>query len=697
MNALQKKIGLHQLLYFVLVVGVLGVPYVLFSLELTADQLSRILIIYAWEGILFCGICIWLPMRWARIISIDEKTFFLKKTRKSPHPEQIITSAFRLPPKVAVVSLAIIIFAFSGGILQMVLFAHFDLIQSIQAFIAGIIIGVVYAIVTFLNIERAIAPYLGKMVHQSGIKSPPGVFSIFSKVMCVCVGIMFVAVLFEVSVSYMHSVALLESELSKGAIQELDRIKALLYGNSLSKEKIHQALALLNGIDIDSEKNDSLFLLNSQGTIVSGKPALTPGINDPKALGELFEKLKKKPIHKDILNNLTFCAVLLEDGQQMLIRVIDVGKLEKPEAIFLKRALLVSGLILIVAIFLSYGLAFSVSNPLKQLNEAAKRIGKGEFGLHPVTGSGDEVGALAHSFFQMETALKKIILQVKQAADQINSASNEIVAAAEQQASGAAEQASSVGETTATLEQLSATARQIAENSEAQAGMAESTMENAENSLQAMNDAEAVMSNIRQRTEISAAKIMDLGEKSQKIGKVLGIINDIAAETKMLSLNAAIEASRAGEAGKGFSAVAAEIRKLAENVVKSTGAIEDILKEIQGAANMSVMASEENVKIVTTGVRKLERVKTALGEIVHLAEQSTDAAKEISMTTGQQKTASEQTAAAMREISEVTRQMAAASTQTTTSVQGLHQLAQNLGNLIASFQETSESRRDDHG
>jgi len=249
----------------------------------------------------------------------------------------------------------------------------------------------------------------------------------------------------------------------------------------------------------------------------------------------------------------------------------------------------------------------------------------------------------------------------------------------------------------ATLEELSATARQIAENSEVQAGMAESTLKNAEDSLKAMGETEVVMSDIRQRTEVSAGKIMALGEKSQKIGKVLGIINDIAAETKMLSLNAAIEASRAGEAGKGFSVVAGEIRKLAENVVKSTGSIEEMLKEIQGAANVSVMASEENVKIVTTGVHELDGVKTALEEIVHLAEQSTDAAKEVSMTTGQQKIASEQTAVAMREISEVTRQMAAASTQTTHSVQGLHRLAKDLRNLVAAFQNTPESGRGNNG
>ncbi len=692
MNALQKKLGLTQFLYFVAVVGVLGVPYLLFALEMTPAQMKQLLITYAWEGILFCGICTWLPMRLARVIPTYEKPFVASPSEETTYFERVLTPAFRLPQRAAIVSLEIIVFAFAIGVLQLAAFARFDLIQSIQGLVAGVIIGVVYAICTFLNIERAIAPYLGKMVHQSGVSSPPRVLSIFSKVMIVCVGIMFVAVLFEVSVSYRHSVELLESELSKAAILELGRIKTSRNWDSLTREETGNVLGFLKVLD---SKNDAaFFILDRQGTMLSQNlPPLVASI-DPKTMQDLFETLGQHPVHKDIINKLLFCAVFLKDGERMLIRVIDVVELEKLEASFLKRALMASGIILIVALFLSYGLASSVSVPLKNINEAAERIGRGEFGVHPVTGSGDEVGTLAYSFFRMEGALKKIILKVKEAAAKLNSTSNEIVAASEEQASGASQQASNVSETTAALEELSATARQIAENSEAQEGMAESTLKNAEDSLKAMAKAEAVMSEIRSRTETSARKIMDLGEKSQKIGKVLGIINEIAAETKMLSLNAAIEASRAGEAGKGFSVVAAEIRKLAENVVKSTGSIEEMLKEIQGAANTSVMASEENVKIVGTGAQELERVKTALEEIVHLAEQATNAAREVSMTTGQQKIASEQTAAAMREISEVARQTADVSAQTTTSVKGLHRLAKELKNLVSAFRVASEPERD---
>ncbi|OQY47535.1 MAG: hypothetical protein B6240_05840 [Desulfobacteraceae bacterium 4572_87] len=187
--------------------------------------------------------------------------------------------------------------------------------------------------------------------------------------------------------------------------------------------------------------------------------------------------------------------------------------------------------------------------------------------------------------------------------------------------------------------------------------MAESTQKNAEESADAMDEAVALMGNIRQHTEKSAEQIMSLGEKSQQIGKVLAIINEVAAETKMLSLNAAIEASKAGEAGKGFTVVASEIRKLAENVVKSTGSIEEIASEIE----------------------------KAMQEIVAIAEQTTDSARQVSMSTGQQKSASEQVVLTMHELSDVARQMAAAAGETTQSADSLTQMSAALKKIISGF------------
>lgn len=694
MNELQKKLGFTQFLYFVIVAGVLGIPYALFTLEMTPAQQRLLLMTYAWEGILCCAVCSWLPIYMARVIPVNTQTAYQGRSDSVEYIGKVVSPAFRLAHRAAVISLEIILFAFAVGVLQLVIWVQFDLIQSIQAMIAGVIIGVVYAICTFLNIESAAAPYLGRMFHQSGVASTPRVLSVFSKVMIVCVGIVFVTILFQGSVSFRRSVVLLESELSWAALGELNRIRTLWNWNSST---MNDSTDVSGVLDVLGEKDAAaFFVLNKDGVLLSRNPSPIIASLGPETLKALFESLRKYPIYKDIINNLMFCAAPLKDGEQMMIRAMNVAELEKREAYFLKRAAVAAAIILMVALFLSYRLAASVSEPLKDISGAAERIARGEFGLNTFIGSGDEVGVLAFSFSNMERELKQIIEKVKAAAEKINSTSNEIVAASEEQASGASQQAANVGQTTAGLEEMSATARQIAENSEAQAGMAESTLKNAEESLHAMARADGVMSEIRSRTETSARKIMDLGERSQRIGKVLGIINDIAAETKMLSLNAAIEASRAGEAGKGFTVVAAEIRKLAENVVKSTGSIEEVLKEIQGAANMSVMASEENVKIVGTGAQELDRVKRALEEIVHLAEQTTHAAKEVSMTTSQQKIASEQSAVAMREISEVARQTAAVSAQTTTSVQGLHQLAKELKGLVSRFKVMSEPERGDN-
>ncbi len=601
--------------------------------------------------------------------------------------ERLIIQAFRFPQKVALSVFFLILFAFAIGVLQVVFIAHFNFIQALEAFIVGVIIALTYAICCFLNNERIIAPYLAGIIPDNGTVSPPAVLSIFNKVMTMCLAIIIVTILFLVSVSYTHSTQILGKELAGAGIQELLRFKNLLDEDLLAGDPTKTETKFLQSLE--SEGNDRFFILERTGAVLAGKPDQHFPLKGVKDRMALFERLSRESTCRDIPRNLIYCGAPLKSGQKMLVKVIDFELSGKGGMSLVKRAVLISALILIVTFFLSYGLASSVSRPLKDLERAAKRIAEGELGYRTPTLSGDEVGALAHSFAIMESSLNRVIGQVKDAVMHISSASNEIVAAAEQQASGAAEQASSVGETSATVEELSTTARQIAENSEAQAGMAESTLKNAEESQEAMDRAAGVMNDIRQRTEAGARKIMNLGEKSQKIGKVLGIINDIASETKMLSLNAAIEASRAGEAGKGFSVVAEEIRKLAESVVKSTGAIEEILQEIQGAANASVMAAEESVKVVSTGTGELEKVKAALQEIVFLAEQTTDSAKQVSIATSQQKTASEQTASAMREISEVTRQMASAASQTTVSVQGLQKLASALGDLISIFKNVS--------
>jgi methyl-accepting chemotaxis protein len=187
--------------------------------------------------------------------------------------------------------------------------------------------------------------------------------------------------------------------------------------------------------------------------------------------------------------------------------------------------------------------------------------------------------------------LTGLVTQVKHVNSEIRSLTAEVLTATEQQASGAAQQAAAVTETSATVEELAQTSKQIAENAQAVAVVAERTLASAEEGMQAVADTADGIEDIRDTTQTASDRILALGERSQEIGRVLVIIDDIAEQTKILALNAAIEAARAGEAGKGFAVVAEEIRKLAESVTDSTSEIGRVVREIQSSASSLVMST----------------------------------------------------------------------------------------------------------
>jgi len=256
--------------------------------------------------------------------------------------------------------------------------------------------------------------------------------------------------------------------------------------------------------------------------------------------------------------------------------------------------------------------------------------------------------------------------------------SADILSATEQQASGASEQASAVSQTSATLEELAQTSKQIADNSEAVVRVAERTLASAEEGMTAVGDTAAGIEEIRVTTQQSSDRILALGERSQEIGRVLTIIDEIAEQTKILALNAAIEAARAGEAGKGFSVVAEEIRKLADSVTESTQEIGRVVREIQSSTSALVMATERAAKKVDEGKTLAGRTADALDRIVSHVEETTDAAKQISIATQQQRTASDQVVLSMREVAQVSRQSAESSRQVSEAVMELDELTDSL-------------------
>ena len=186
----------------------------------------------------------------------------------------------------------------------------------------------------------------------------------------------------------------------------------------------------------------------------------------------------------------------------------------------------------------------------------------------------------------------------------------------------------------------------------------------------------AGMQEINAKVNDTARKILSLGEKSQSIGNITKLIDDISDQTNLLALNAAIEAARAGEVGRGFAVVAQEVRKLAERSSESTEEIRQVINEIQGETNSTIMSIEGSTKWVKKGLE--------------MVEETVKSAKEISVATQQQKFASEQVVQAMREIDSVTKQFVSSTRQAAESAAQLSTLSEELKSGIADFKLEAE-------
>lgn len=271
-----------------------------------------------------------------------------------------------------------------------------------------------------------------------------------------------------------------------------------------------------------------------------------------------------------------------------------------------------------------------------------------------------------------------MLSQAKSVNSDVRALTAQVLSATEEQASGSAQQAAAVSETSATVEELAQTSKQIAENSQTVAAIAERTLASAEEGMQSVADTATGIEEIRESTQAASDRILQLGERSQEIGRVLVIIDEIAEQTKILALNAAIEAARAGEAGKGFAVVAEEIRKLADSVTESTSEIGRVVREIQSSSSSLVMSTERAQKKVEEGKLLARRTADSLDKIVQQVEETTDSAKQISIATQQQRTASDQVVISMREIAQVSGQAAETSRQIQSAITELDRLADTL-------------------
>jgi methyl-accepting chemotaxis protein len=266
----------------------------------------------------------------------------------------------------------------------------------------------------------------------------------------------------------------------------------------------------------------------------------------------------------------------------------------------------------------------------------------------------------------------------------VQSSSAELQAAANQQASGAKEQAGAMNEIATTIRELLATSRQIAESAQRVAGIAGDTDSASRAGDETAEKASAAFTAMRKQVDAIVGHMLDLGRKSQQVGAILEIVSELAEQTNILSINATIEAAGAGEAGKRFAVVADEIRKLADRVTGSTKEIRSLIDDVRSAVNTTIMVTETGSKAVDAGARQFEGVAVSLRRIAGMANTTTEASREIELSTKQQSTAVEQVNVAISNVAQASKETEVSSGQILQTASELSDLSRQLGRIVRS-------------
>jgi methyl-accepting chemotaxis protein len=320
---------------------------------------------------------------------------------------------------------------------------------------------------------------------------------------------------------------------------------------------------------------------------------------------------------------------------------------------------------------------------LNEMAHAVNRVAKGD--LTTTVTPRSEKDAVGNAFAQMLANLRQLTRQMQEATDNISKANSNISAATAEQSATVTEQAASVAETSATVEEVRQTAEQSVERAQLVSEMASNTLQLAENGLDAVKKTEDGMLGLKDQVRHIAETILNLSEQTLQIGEIIATVNDIADQSNLLALNAAMEAARAGEAGRGFAVVAGEVRNLAEQSRQATAQVSGILSEIQKAANTAVMVTEKGTKSAEAGVELAQSTGESIRVIREHTQQAVAAAEQIAATSRQQLAGMDQITRAMENINQGATQTQKGMHQVDQAAQNLNDLARQLANIAQQY------------
>jgi methyl-accepting chemotaxis protein len=438
----------------------------------------------------------------------------------------------------------------------------------------------------------------------------------------------------------------------------------------------------------------------------------------PEVANTVLKKGKNYYGEAEVAGNWYQTAYMpLKNRNGETIGILYVGASQKIIDTTIASFLKIFAMVLVVVILLSVLITLWFTRKLKKrltaISHALDMAGKGDFTTDVVDDAGDELSNLSNSYNSMKENLRNMIYEVLQTSEQVAASSEELTAGAEQTskateqiteaiqqvASGAESQTVHVEESAKSLEEITIGIQHIAENSSSIAESGTQLTEKAKQGGEYVEKTAQQIHAIHQSVDISGEVMNLLDKRSQEIEEITKVITDIANQTNLLALNAAIEAARAGEHGKGFAVVADEVRKLAEQSQQSATQISELIKDIQA----DMVRSTDSINQVKVDVQdglgivektqasfneildSMEKIGVQIDEMAATAEQMSAGAQEVSATVTGITTISRETSMHSQSVAASTEEQLASMEEITASANALSKMAMNLQELMSKF------------
>ena len=347
-----------------------------------------------------------------------------------------------------------------------------------------------------------------------------------------------------------------------------------------------------------------------------------------------------------------------------------------------------SAIIVIFLLAVYWLIHLFVLKPLNTLIAISHDIAEGEGDLTkrvPVGSGSDEISELARDFNSFIQKMHGALSLVSQATNRLATSSVELASTADNVVQAADGQEARAVQSASAVEEMTMTAGEVARNSTEAARIAKETAETARSGQEVMTQTVTGMQQVSEAVVQAANIITTLGRSSDQIGEIVRVIEDIADQTNLLALNAAIEAARAGEQGRGFAVVADEVRKLAERTTKATKEIGDMIRQIQQDTKSAVSSMDQGTNQVGHGVELANKTGETLSSIHSMINSTADMIQQIASAAEEQSSASRQIAGDLEAMTQTTRQTSSGITESAQACHDLNTLAGDLQRTVGAF------------